>query len=432
MLLREFVLSRYDNFMKNIRTEFIAGLTTFLTMSYIIFVNPAILATPGSGMSFTGVFTATVVLSALMTFVMGAWAKLPFAIAPGMGLNAFFTFTIILGEQIPWPIALGMVFWSGVIFLLISVTPLREKLAESLPHNMKIGSAVGIGLFLTFIGLKNAGLIIADPATFVRMGAMTPTVLLSVVGLLVILPLMKKNHPLAFLAGILTVTILSSLLGLVKMPDTLISTPDFDSVFMKLDIMGALKLSLVPAILSMVFTDMFDSVSTFVGVSKAAGLEDKDGNPLNLRKGLIVDAIATMLSGPLGTSAGTAYIESAAGVSAGGRTGLTSLFTALFFIPCLFLAPLIGIVPAQATAPVLICVGLLMFKNIFELNTQKFEDWVPAAVTIILIPLTFSITKGLMSGLFLQATLYVLVGRMRDISWAMGLLGIVSVLYLAL
>lgn len=432
MLLREFVLSRYDNFMKNIRTEFIAGLTTFLTMSYIIFVNPAILATPGSGMSFTGVLTATVVLSALMTFVMGAWAKLPFAIAPGMGLNAFFTFTIILGEQIPWPIALGMVFWSGVIFLLISATPLREKLAESLPHNMKIGSAVGIGLFLTFIGLKNAGLIIADPATFVRMGAMTPTVLLSVVGLLVILPLMKKNHPLAFLAGILTVTILSSLLGLVKMPDTLISTPDFDSVFMKLDIMGALKLSLVPAILSMVFTDMFDSVSTFVGVSKAAGLEDKDGNPLNLRKGLIVDAIATMLSGPLGTSAGTAYIESAAGVSVGGRTGLTSLFTALFFIPCLFLAPLIGIVPAQATAPVLICVGLLMFKNIFELNTQKFEDWVPAAVTIILIPLTFSITKGLMSGLFLQATLYVLVGRMRDISWAMGLLGIVSVLYLAL
>ncbi|MFP5491635.1 MAG: NCS2 family permease [Bacteriovoracia bacterium] len=418
--------------MKNIRTEFIAGLTTFLTMSYIIFVNPAILATPGSGMSFTGVLTATVLLSALMTFVMGAWAKLPFAIAPGMGLNAFFTFTIILGEQIPWPVALGMVFWSGVIFLLISATPLREKLAESLPHNMKIGSAVGIGLFLTFIGLKNAGLIISDPATFVRMGAMTPTVLLSVVGLLVILPLMKKNHPLAFLAGILTVTILSSLMGLVKMPDTLISTPDFTSVFMKLDIMGALKLSLVPAILSMVFTDMFDSVSTFVGVSKAAGLEDKDGNPLNLRKGLIVDAIATMLSGPLGTSAGTAYIESAAGVSAGGRTGLTSIFTALFFIPCLFLAPLIGIVPAQATAPVLICVGLLMFKNIFELNTQKFEDWVPAAVTIILIPLTFSITKGLMSGLFLQAALYVLVGRIRDITWAMGLLGIVSVLYLAL
>ena len=418
--------------MKNIRTEFIAGLTTFLTMSYIIFVNPAILATPGSGMSFTGVLTATVLLSALMTFVMGAWAKLPFAIAPGMGLNAFFTFTIILGEQIPWPVALGMVFWSGVIFLLISATPLREKLAESLPHNMKIGSAVGIGLFLTFIGLKNAGLIISDPATFVRMGAMTPTVLLSVLGLLVILPLMKKNHPLAFLAGILTVTILSSLMGLVKMPETLVSTPDFTSVFMKLDIMGALKLSLVPAILSMVFTDMFDSVSTFVGVSKAAGLEDKDGNPLNLRKGLIVDAIATMLSGPLGTSAGTAYIESAAGVSAGGRTGLTSIFTALFFIPCLFLAPLIGIVPAQATAPVLICVGLLMFKNIFELNTQKFEDWVPAAVTIILIPLTFSITKGLMSGLFLQAALYVLVGRIRDITWAMGLLGIVSVLYLAL
>jgi AGZA family xanthine/uracil permease-like MFS transporter len=182
----------------------------------------------------------------------------------------------------------------------------------------------------------------------------------------------------------------------------------------------------------MVFTDMFDSVSTFVGVSKAAGLEDKNGQPLNLRKGLIVDAVATMISGPLGTSAGTAYIESAAGVSAGGRTGLTSIFTALFFIPCLFLAPLVGIVPAQATAPVLICVGLMMFKNIFELDTQKFEDWVPAAVTIILIPLTFSITKGLMSGLFIQAALYLLVGRYRDITWAMGILGIISVLYLAL
>jgi AGZA family xanthine/uracil permease-like MFS transporter len=432
MLLREFVRNRYHYSMKNIRTELIAGLTTFLTMSYIIFVNPAILATPGSGMSFTGVLTATVVLSALMTFLMGAWAKLPFAIAPGMGLNAFFTFTIILGEQIPWPIALGMVFWSGVIFLIISTTPLREKLAESLPHNMKIGSAVGIGLFLTFIGLKNAGLIVSDAATFVRMGAMTPTVLLAVIGLLVILPLMKKNHPLAFLAGILTVTLLSAMMGLVKVPDSLVSAPDFSSVFMKLDIMGALKLSLVPAILSMVFTDMFDSVSTFVGVSKAAGLEDKNGQPLNLRKGLIVDAVATMISGPLGTSAGTAYIESAAGVSAGGRTGLTSIFTALFFIPCLFLAPLVGIVPAQATAPVLICVGLMMFKNIFELDTQKFEDWVPAAVTIILIPLTFSITKGLMSGLFIQAALYLLVGRYRDITWAMGILGIISVLYLAL
>jgi AGZA family xanthine/uracil permease-like MFS transporter len=418
--------------MKNIRTELIAGFTTFLTMSYIIFVNPAILATEGSGMSFTGVLTATVLLSGIMTFMMGAWAKLPFAIAPGMGLNVFFTYTIILGEQIPWTVALGMVFWSGVIFLLISTTPLREKLAESLPHNMKIGSAVGIGLFLTFIGLKNAGLIVGDTVTFVRMGAMTPTTLLSVLGLLVTLPLMKKNHPFAFLAGILLVTVLSVIMGFVKMPETLLSAPDFESVFMKLDIMGALKLSFIPAILSMVFTDMFDSVSTFVGVSTAAGLEDKDGRPLNLRKGLIVDALATMISGPLGTSAGTAYIESAAGVSAGGRTGLTSIFTALFFVPCLFLAPLVGIVPAQATAPVLICVGLLMFKNIFELNTKNFEDWAPAVITIILIPFTFSITKGLMSGLFLQAALYVLVGRIRDLTWAMSILGIISVIYLAL
>jgi len=414
----------------HIRTELIAGFTTFLTMSYIIFVNPSILATSGTGMSFSGVMTATVLLAASMTLLMGLYARLPFAVAPGMGLNAFFTFTLVLGEGIPWPTALGMVFWSGIFFLIISATPLREKLAESLPHNLKIASAVGIGLFLTFIGLKNAGLVIADPATFVRMGTIKGATLLSVLGLLVILPFLKRRNPLAFLLGIFVVTIGGLVIGLVNLPTQVFAAPDFESVFMKMDLLGALKFSFLSAILSMVFTDMFDSISTFVGVSRAAGLVDEKGNPLRMKQALLVDAIATTLSGPFGTSAGTAYIESAAGVEAGGRTGLTSVFTALFFLPCLFLAPLVGMVPAFATAPVLICVGLLMFKNIFELKTEHFEDWVPAVMTIILIPLTFSITKGLMAGLFLQVALYILVGRIKELNVALWLLGVLSAIYL--
>ncbi|MBY0517188.1 MAG: NCS2 family permease [Bacteriovoracaceae bacterium] len=414
-----------------IKTELIAGLTTFLTMSYIIFVNPSILSTPGTGMSFSGVLTATVLLSALMTLFMGLYAKLPFAVAPGMGLNAFFTFTLVLSEGIPWPTALGLVFWAGAFFLLISLTPLREKLAESLPDNLKIASAVGIGLFLSFIGFKNAGWVVSDQATFVKMGPLNPSMLLSFVGLMIILVMMRKKSVWAFLVSILTVTLLAIPFGLITKPESLTAMPDFSSVFFKLDIWGALKFSFIPAILSIVFTDMFDSISTFVGVSRAANLVDAKGNPLRMKQALIVDSFATMLAGVFGTSAGTAYIESAAGIEAGGRTGLTSVFTALFFLPCLFLSPLIGVVPAFATAPVLISVGLLMFKNIFDLKRDHFEEWVPAALTIILIPLTFSITKGLMAGLFIQWLLYLLCGRIKDISVALWILGIVSGAYLA-
>jgi len=400
-------------------------------MSYIIFVNPAILATPGTGMSFSGVMTATVLLSSLMTIAMGVFARLPFAVAPGMGLNAFFTFTLVLGEQIPWATALGMVFWSGALFLLISLTPLREKFAESLPHNIKIAAAVGIGLFLMFIGLKNSGLIIADAATFVRMAPVKGQALIAVVSLLVILALLRKKSPLAFLTGILLATLLTWLRGDLQLPQSLFSSPDFSSVFLKMDIWGALKLSLLPAILSMVFTDMFDSISTFVGVSRAAGLVDENGNPLRMKAALAVDAVATMLAGPLGTSAGTAYIESAAGVEAGGRTGLTSVFTGLLFLPCLFLAPLVGMVPAHATGPVLIVVGFMMFHHIKELQFNNLEEWIPAAAVVVLIPLSFSITKGLMAGIFLFLLLHILAGRSKELGLAHWLLGLISVMYLA-
>lgn len=413
-----------------VKTEILAGFTTFLTMSYIIFVNPAILATPQTGMNFNGVLTATVLLCFTMTLFMGLYAKLPFGVAPGMGINAFFTYTLVIGDNIPWPTALGMVFWSGVFFLIISLTPLREKLAASLPHNLKVGCAVGIGIFLSFIGLKNAGLIIADPETLVRMGKLTTHNMLTILGLLLIIPLMKKKSPMAFLVGIAAITAISILLGDIAPPQNYFSAPDFTSVFFKLDIWGAMKLALVPAIVSMIFTDLFDSISTFVGVSKATGLTDKNENPLRMKQGLIVDATATLTAGLFGTSAGTAYIESAAGIEAGGRTGLSAVATAIFFLPCLFIAPLVGMVPAVATAPVLIAVGLLMFKNIFDLDMKEIEDWAPAVLTIILIPLTFSITKGLMWGLFIQMVLYVLLGQTKKINLATCLLGAVSAYYL--
>ena len=411
----------------NIRTEAIAGVTTFFTMAYIVVVNPAILSTEGTGMSFSGVLTATVLLSFAMTLLMGVYAKLPFAVAPGMGINAFFTFTIILTRGVPWQAALGIIFWAGVLFLLVSVTPVRETIARAIPPGLRIATAAGIGIFLTFIGLKNAGLITSDPVTFVKLGTLGREALLAIVGLAVIVWLMKLRSSLAFLAGIFLVTLVAWLWGLVKAPASFFSAPDFGSVFLKLDIWGALKWSLLPAIISILFTDLFDSISTFIGVSQASGMLDEEGNPKNLKQGLIVDAWATLCAGLVGTSSGTAYIESVAGIQAGGRTGLTSVFTALCFLPCFFLAPLAGMVPLYATAPVLILVGALMFASVADLSFKKMEDLLPAFLTIILIPLTFSITQGILWGFISHTALYLMVGRRRELHPVMYALALVSV-----
>lgn len=410
----------------NFKTEILAGITTFLTMSYIIVVNPLILSTEGTGLTHSGVLTATVLLSCLATLLMGLYAKIPFAVAPGMGLNAYFTYTLILGEKIPWPIALGIVFWSGVVFLIVSTTPLREKIALTIPENMKFATASGIGLFLAFIGLKNAQIIVAHPATFVAMGDLDMKAALVVGGLVLTLVLMRYQKTIAFLAGILLLTGISLMMGFSKMPEQVVAAPDFSSVMFKLDIWGALKLTFVPAILSVLFTDLFDSISTFVGVAKAGGLVDENGQPLRLKQGLVVDAIATFSAGLLGTSPGTAYIESSSGIEAGGRTGLTSVVTALCFLPFLFLAPLLMAVPAFATAPVLICIGLLMFKSIQEIKFENLEEWIPAVLTIVLIPLTFSIAKGLLTGLFFYVLLHLLMGRVKQLPGGLILLGVIS------
>ena len=409
------------------RTELVAGVTTFFTMAYIVVVNPSILSAEGTGMPFSGVLTATVLVCFVMTLLMGVYARLPFAVAPGMGINAFFAYTIILRQRVPWPVALGLVFWAGVLFLVVSLTPLREGIARAIPRQLRTATAVGIGVFLTFIGLKNAGLIVADPVTLVRPGALEYPALLMLLGLTLIVLLLKLKSPFAFLAGIFVVTLVAWVWGKVQTPQSFISPPDFQSVFLKLDVLGALRLSLLPAILAVLFTDLFDSVSTFIGVSQAAGMLDESGQPRRLREGLIVDSWATLGAGLAGSSSGTAYIESVAGVNVGGRTGLTSVFTALCFLPCFFVAPLAGMVPPYATAAVLVVVGVFMFSSVSALDFSRIEDALPAFLTIILIPLTFSITQGILWGFVSHAGLYTVAGRWREVGAAMYALALVSV-----
>ncbi|HEY1305934.1 MAG TPA: NCS2 family permease [Vicinamibacterales bacterium] len=405
--------------------DVIGGVTTFFTMAYIVVVNPGILASPGTGLPFSGALTATVLVASSMTLLMGLYAKLPFAVAPGMGLNAFFAYTIVIQQHVPWQTALGIVFWAGVLFLLVSATRLREAIATSIPTSLRMAAAGGIGLLLTLIGLRNAGLIAADPATIVRLGVLDHRAVMLLAGLLIAVVLQQRRNPLAFLASIFAVTAAGWILGYETPPDRVFSAPDFSSAFLKLDVFGALRLALLPAMISMLFTDLFDSLSTFIGVSSAAGLTELDGRPLNLRRGLIVDAMATLGAGLAGSSSGTAYVESIAGIRMGGRTGRASVVTALCFVPCFFIAPLAASVPGYATAAVLVLVGLAMFQMVGTVNFTAIEDSLPAFVTIVLIPLTLSITQGILWGFLLHALAYAAVGRSRDvtgIAWALAVI----------
>jgi len=401
-------------------------------MSYIVVVNPAILSTSGTGMPFSGVLSATVLVAFSMTLLMGLYARLPFAVAPGMGLNAFFAYTIILQDHVPWPVALGMVFWAGVLFLVISVTPLRERVANAIPPNLRFATAGGIGLLLTFIGLRNAGLIEPDPATMVRLGVLDHRTALLLAGIVTAVVLMRRRSPLAFLVSIFGVAIAAWALGYEKRPDQIVSLPDFSSVALKLDIAGALQPALLAAIVSILFTDLFDSLSTFIGVAVASGLTEPDGQPLNLRRGLIVDAVATFAAGLAGTSSGTAYVESVAGIRMGGRTGMASVVTAVCFLPCFFVAPLVAAVPPYATAPVLVLVGVSMFQMVLQIDFGRIEDGLPSFFTLVLIPLTFSITQGILCGFVLHALLYACVGRARELPVSLWILAALSAVLLGL
>ena len=412
--------------------EIVAGVTTFLTMAYIVVVNPAILSSTGTGIPFSGALTATVLVCFTMTMLMGVYARLPFGVAPGMGLNAFFAYTLIIGGGISWPVALGIVFWAGVAFLLVSTTPLRERIAMSIPASLRSATAGGIGLLLTFIGLQHAGFVAANPATMVGAGQLDHRALLTLAGLIVSVWLLRRDNPFAYLAGIAVVTAGASIGGYVTPPASWFSAPDFSSVFFKLDIWGALKLSLLPAILTVMLTDLFDSLSTFIGVAQAANLVDENGEPKNLRRGLIVDSFATLGAGLFGSSPGTAYVESIAGIRVGGRTGTTAIVTACCFLPCLFIAPIAAAIPPYATSAVLILVGVSMFQPVSQVPFERLEIAVPAFATLILIPLTFSITQGILWGFILHAVLHVVAGRARAVTAAAWGLAAVSVALLVI
>jgi AGZA family xanthine/uracil permease-like MFS transporter len=401
-------------------------------MAYIVIVNPSILSSNGTGIPFSGALTATVLVCFTMTLLMGLYAKLPFGVAPGMGLNAFFTYTIVINGGVPWPIALGIIFWAGVVFLLISATPLRERIAMAIPPQLRASTAAGIGLLLTFIGLQNAGFVAANPATMVGVGPLDHRALLVLGGLIVSVTLARRDNPFAYLAGIALVTVGAWLGGYVTPPQSWFSAPDFSSVFLKLDVAGALRLSLVPAIVTVMLTDLFDSLSTFIGVSQASGLVDEHGEPKNLRQGLVVDALATLGAGLFGSSSGTAYVESIAGIRMGGRSGMAAVVTACCFLPCLFIAPIAAAIPPYATSAVLMLVGVAMFQSVTSVAFDRLEIAVPAFATLILIPLTFSITQGILWGFILHAALHLVVGKAREVTAAAWGLAAVAVALLVI
>jgi AGZA family xanthine/uracil permease-like MFS transporter len=397
-----------ENFFKlknkgtDVKTEIIAGITTFLTMSYIIVVNPAILSTKGTGMSFSGVLAATVLVSALSSILMGLIADLPYALAPGMGINAFFTYGIVLGMGVSWQTALGAVFISGIIFIILTLVKVREAIVNAIPASVRLGVAGGIGIFLTLIGLQDANFIVDSPATLIHMGKFSPQMVMFIIGLFFTMYLINKRVKGALMLGILFTSFIAYLNGrlfgseiLINLPKNFVSSPDFSSVFFKLDIKGALNIGMIGIIFTLLFTDMFDSISAFLGVSEVADLKDKDGKPKNLNKALFVDAVSTVISGLFGTSSGTTYIESASGIEEGGRSGLTAVVAGLLFLPFLYFSPILSAIPTFATAPALVIVGFYMMKPFSKLDFSNFEESMPAFLALILIPFTYSITQGI-------------------------------------
>jgi len=410
----------------DIKTEGIAGLATFLMMAYIIVVNPAILSK--AGMPFSGVLFATVLVSALSSIAMGIYANLPYSLAPGMGINAFFTFSIVMGMGVSWQTALGAVFISGVAFIILSLTGLRTEIVKAIPKSLRFGLAAGIGLFLTFIGLQSVGFIVSNKDTVVSFGGLNLTTILFFIGLIFTSVLVIKRVLGSFIIGISFISVLSVIISyvgawsgwldkpIITMPEEIFALPAFD-VFLKLDILGALTIGMILPIFSLLFVDLFDSLASFVGVAEAAKLVDKDGNPTNIGKVLVVDAFSTTISGLFGTSSGTVYVESAAGIEEGGRTGLTSVVTGLLFIPFMFLSPLLSFIPAAATAPVLVLVGVFMAKPLMDIDWKNFEESIPAFLAVIIIPLTFSITQGVVWGFLVYTLIKLLLGKAKEIHW---------------
>jgi AGZA family xanthine/uracil permease-like MFS transporter len=410
MLDSYFKLSEHGT---TVQREVLAGFTTFLTMAYITFINPAILA--DAGMDFNAVFVATCLAAAVGTLIMGLYANYPIALAPGMGLNAFFTYGVVLGMGHAWQTALGAVFLSGVIFVILSVLPIREWLINAIPRTLKMAISAGIGLFLGIIALKNAGIVVDHPATLVTLGDMTAwPAILAILGFVVIVALSRRGVIGAVIIGILLVTALGVALGISEWKGLASVPPDPSPTFFALDIGGALEVSLIAVIFTFLFVDLFDTAGTLVGVAHRAGLLDEEGKLPRLRKALLADSTATVAGAAFGTSSTTSYIESAAGVNAGGRTGLTAVVVAILFLLCLFFAPLAQTVPAYATAPALLYVACLMTRGLTEIDWEDPTDYAPAVVTAIAMPLTFSIADGIGLGFICYALMKLTGGKASE------------------
>lgn len=430
MLNRWFKLSGNDT---DTRTEVIAGITTFVAAMYIIVVNPSILSQ--AGLPFGAVLTATVILSAFCTLAMGLYANNPILVAPGMGLNAFLTFTVILGMKIPVATAFGAVFWAGVLFLILSVFNVRTYIVNAIPKQLRYAISAGIGLFITLIGFTNAGFIVSKQSPIIGVANMDIKMVTFVVGLILTAILVARNIRGALILGIILTTLFSFPIGRLWGDAPLVAwkgvlaAPDF-SLLGSPDLAGSLKYAVWPVIFSICFTDMFDSLSTFVGVAEASGLVDGKGEPRNIKRSLIVDAFATGFAGFLGTSSGTAYIESATGVQQGGRTGLTAVVAGLLFLPFIFFSPLLSMVPAIATAPALILVGVFMLNPVLKVNWNALDDAIPAFLAMVLIPYTYSITQGIIWGFLSWTLVKLFTGKAKELTVTLIILDLLAILML--
>lgn len=429
MLERLFRLREHGT---TVRIEVQAGITTFLTLAYIIIVNPAILGE--AGVPFEGALFATCMAGAVASLLMGFLANYPFAQAPGMGLNAYFTYTVVLGLGVPWQTALGAVFFSGVVFVILTLGRIRALVVDAIPRTLKTATAAGIGLFIAFIGMRNGGLVVANPATFVGLGEIaSPGPLLALGGLVLTGALLARGTSSAIIVGILGVTVLSIVLGLTPLPKGVFAVPDAGSTFLALDIRGAIELGLLEVIFVFLFVDLFDTVGTLTGLAEQAGFVTPEGKIPRINRALLTDSSATIVGSLLGTSTVVTYVESAAGISEGGRTGLVAVVVALLFLVAMFFAPLAEMIPAYATAPALIVVGALMLRVAATLPWSDMTEAVPAFVTMIGMPLTFSIANGLALGFISYPLVKLLAGRGREVSlvaYLLAALFLVRYLYL--
>lgn len=413
-----------DGTQTTVRRELLAGLTTFLTMAYIIFVNPDLLGK--AGMDKGSVFVATCLASAFGCIMMGVLARLPVALAPGMGLNAFFTFTVVMGMGKSWEVALGAVFVSGVIFVLISLFKIREWLINAIPYTLKQGIVAGIGAFLAFIALKSAGIIVAHPATFVTLGDLTKfEPAMAILGFFLIVVFVQRKVPASVMLAILIVTVISLISGHTEYHGIMSMPPSIAPTLLKLDIAGALDVSMVSVVFAFLFVVLFDTSGTLIGVTKKAGLMKTDGEIPNLGKALLADSTAAVAGSLLGTSSVTSYVESTAGVTAGGRTGLMAVVVGVLFLLALFFAPLAGMIPAYATAGAIFYVAVLMLFTLRDIDWEDLTEASPVAVVLLLTPLTFSIADGIALGFITYTIAKLVSGRHKEISVAVWVLTVI-------